>query len=158
MITRLRRYRDNLGVVNTVLGVLFVGYIAWRMLQMSSVSAMVLYASFALFLLILPLALMPLLVPRPQFAARCIKYGQYAIYGVVILSILNLVAIPPVVGLAIIMAIFFYMGLVFWFYSSPHIMTADGHQRWVERAERDEKAVLIEAITRDQQLLDEDQA
>ncbi len=158
MMDRFRRYRDNLGVVNVVLGVLFAAYITWSVLQLSSVLMMLVYTGFALFLLILPCVLMPMLVPRPSIAVRIIKVGQYGIYGLIVLSILNVVSIPPIAGFALIAYVFFHIGFVFWFYSNPNIMTEDGHRRWVERVEREEKAVLIEAMTRDQRLLDDENA
>ncbi|MBO6514762.1 MAG: hypothetical protein JJ974_12430 [Phycisphaerales bacterium] len=157
MMDRFRRYRDNLGILNAVLGVLFAAYITWSLLQLSSVLMMLVYAAFAFFLLILPCALMPMLVARPAIAVRIIKLSQYGIYGIFVLSILNVLSIPPIAGFALIAYVFFHIGFVFWFYSDPNIMTEDGHQRWVERAEHAEKEVLIEAMMRDQQLLDEDQ-
>ena len=154
MIKRVQRYVDNLGVLNAVIMLAFVGFFTWRMFQLSNPVAMALFGGSALLMVLLPLAVMPYFLPRPGLAMRFMRVGQYAFYVLIANAILNLVPIPIAAGIVIIMSLYFYVGFGFWFFSSPRIITSQGEAKWMDRIERHEEAVLRDEIDRNEQLLD----
>ncbi len=153
MIKRVQRYVDNLGVLNAVLMLAFVGFFTWRMFQLSNPLSMAIFGGSALFMALLPLGVMPFFLPRPALAIRFMRVGQYAFYALIANALLNLVPIPLWAGIVIIMSLYFYVGFGFWFFSSPRIITSQGESKLVNRYERREEAVLRDEIARNDQLL-----
>lgn len=146
MIRRVQRYVDNLGALNGVLLLGFVGFVTWRMSQVTSTPGMVVFGVVSVFLLVLPLVVMPFFVARPQLAFRCIRVVQFVIYGYIGLLITNIVPIPMAVVIGMLVVIYLHVGFGFWFFSSPRIVTCDGERKWVERVEKNEEARLVREI------------
>ena len=158
MIKRVQRYVDNLGVLNAVLMLAFVGFFTWRMFQLSNPLSMAIFGGSALFMSLLPLVVMPFFLSRPALAMRFMRVGQYAFYALIANAFLNLVPIPLWAGIVIIMSLYFYVGFGFWFFSSPRIITSQGETKWMDRIERHEESVLRDEIARNDRVIDEQNA
>jgi hypothetical protein len=123
MINRFRLYHQNRGTASTVIWLFVLGYLIWMLLRnFSTPVAAVMLTAFGLCLLA-PLAIMPICERYPARASRVAQGCSYLLIGYVAINYFNVFQFPGYVYFIGMLAISFYFGWTFWFFSSPAIFT-----------------------------------
>lgn len=145
MIQRVIRYKDNQSILALVVNFCILVYIIYITVQFSgSMLKYFLLAAYAV-LFFLPLAFSTFLSNHVHGTIRLMKYSQYVLYAYIVVLITNVIAIPFIVFLMLVLFVVFSIGIAFWFYSHPTIMTSKTYAKEINRQEvREEKALRKE--------------
>lgn len=155
MINRFRLYHQNRGTASTIIWTLVFVYLIWTLVtNFSTPVAVAVLGVFGLCLLA-PLAIMPLCERDPIRASKVAQGFSYLLFGYIAINYFNVFQFPAYVYLIGMLAISFYFGWTFWFYSSPRIFTNRRVAVIEERYFADEEAELqreIEAHEREMEM------
>jgi nitrogen fixation/metabolism regulation signal transduction histidine kinase len=156
MIHRVIRYKDNQSIASLLINCAVLAYIVYVTIQSSNTTAKYVLLAIYAFLFFIPLAFSTFLSNHVLATVRLMKYSQYALYAFIILLITNVVAIPALVFLAMVFIVIFSMGVAFWFYSHPSIMTNQAYLKVQNRNEAKEEELLIKEVQENRRQLDND--
>ena len=156
MIQRVIRYKDNQSLAGLVINAGVLAYIVYITIQSGSSNARFLLLAVYAFLFLIPLAFSTFLSNHVQGTVGLMKYSQYVVYAYIAVLITNVFVIPFYVFLVMILFIIFSMGVAFWFYSHPTIMTPKTYSLEMDRQEVREEKSLRKEIRSNQRELNRD--
>lgn len=142
MIQRVIRYKDNQSLAGLVINTGILAYIVYITNQSGTSPTKYFLLAIYAFLFMIPLAFSTFLSNHVQGTVRLMKYSQYVLYAYIAVLITNIFVIPFYVFLVMIFFVVFSMGVAFWFYSHPTIMTPKTYAKEQDRQEaREEKSL-----------------
>ena len=157
MVQRVIRYKDNQSLVALLINSGILAYIIYITIQSSGSNAKLFLLPIYAFLFFIPLAFSTFLSEHVQGTLQLMKLSQYVLYAYIAVLITNIVVIPFYVFLAMILFVVFSMGVAFWFYSHPSIMTQKTYAKEIDRQEVREEKSLRKEVEANDKALNEDQ-
>ena len=154
MIQRVIRYKDNQSLSGLLINAGILAYIVYATLQSGSSNARFFLLGIYAFLFLIPCVFSAFLSNHPQGTAQLMKYSQYVLYAYIAVRITNVFVIPFYVFLLVILFVVFSMGVAFWFFSHPAIMTPKTYAKEYDRHEAREEKTLRKDIQTNQRELD----
>jgi len=156
MITRIKRYYENNGPLQSTILLAILVFLFYNQLRYGSQLAKAVMTTLLIAGFLAPIPFIGWCVRHPYATLKAARYFQYSVMGFFAVDYLGLIQMPGYVYFILILMIFVYVGWGFWFFSSPAIATRRGMDYDHNRALDSEESNLKEEIEHNTNLLNSD--
>lgn len=157
MIQRIIRYKDNQSLTSLAINTGVLAYIVYQGMGISNPSFKLIFLSSIAFLFFIPFTFSTFLSNRPQAVVRLMKISHYLLYAYIAVLFTNVIVIPPLGFILVVFFVIFSMGIAFWFFSHPSIMTQKTYIKVQGRNEAIEEKILRKEVKANDKALNENQ-
>lgn len=123
---RFKHYSRNLGTRTMVINLIVVAYLGYVFFRNGIDLVGIVLGGSVLIGALLPRLFLSKMVDHPGRTVRLMRIGQIAVIGLVVVSILNIWQAPPLVWIFSCLTLGLLLGMSFWLFSDPRILTEQG--------------------------------